>query len=135
MLSTDPIDIPLDPLTGEMAFTDGALVLTTGVAAVAQGIDIALACIKGEWFADLEDGVPWFASPTVTEEEALLGAKFDELKMSAAIREAILSVPGVGEILSLRVTFESSTRAVSVAWEVRTSFGDSIADTFAIGST
>jgi hypothetical protein len=134
LLSTDPIDIPIDPLTGDVVFTEGDLVLTTGHAAVAQGIWIALSDIRGEWFADLDDGVPWLANDSVPDEEAILGGKFDELRVSAAIREAILGVPGVAEIVTLVVSFDAATRALSISWVVRTSFGDTIADTFAAGA-
>lgn len=133
-LSTDPIDIPIDPLTGDVVFTEGDLVFTTGSAAVAQGIWLALSDIRGEWFADLDDGTPWFANATVPDDEAILGSKFDELRVSAAIREAILGVPGVAEIVNLNVDFDSATRALSVSWFVRTSFGDTITDTFTAGA-
>ena len=114
MLITDPIDLLLD--------ADGDLIVTTdlqfssGLAGVAQGIRIRILTFKGEWFTDLEFGVPYY--------QDLLGHKFDNTKARIAFRDAILSAPGVLGLTELETTFTGSTRALNVSWRVATVFGD-----------
>jgi hypothetical protein len=114
LLATDPIDLLLDD-DGDIVVVED-LRLSSGVAAVAQGIRIRIQSFRGEWFLDLDDGVPYW--------QDLLGAKFNELRARAAFRDAITSAPGVVQLLSLEVGFDGATRTLTVAWEVRTAFGD-----------
>lgn len=108
---------------------DGDLVVdsdahfTTGLLAVAQGIRIRLQMFRGEWFRDLDRGVPYLANSSVDSSEALLGQRFNELRARNAFREAILDAPEVDELTSLEVTFDRATRGMSVAWHVKTDFG------------
>lgn len=133
MLSTDPIDLALDPVTGDLAFTGGALTLTSGTAAVTQGARIRLRLIAGEWFADRDAGVPYLERDGVTADQALLGQKFSAAKVSRAIRRALLVTPGVDAVPQLAVDYDGRTRAASVTWQVRTAFGDTAADSLALG--
>lgn len=125
-LETDPIDWKRDPVTGDLVFP---LRYTTGLEAVVQGVRMRLALIRGEFFADLDNGTPYFEREGVEPGEAILGKPFSEPKIRAAIRERILSTPNVESIVSLVVTFEPSTRTASVAWQARTRFGDTDPDT------
>lgn len=110
---TDPVDLLLDD-EGDLVLTSG-LVFSTGLNAVAQGIRIRIQSFRGEWFLDLDHGVPYY--------QDLLGQKFNEVKARAAFRTAIITAPGVTELLSLIVTFDRPTRALNVAWKTRTDFG------------
>lgn len=100
---------------------DGDLVVdrdahfTTGLDAVAQGIRIRVQMFEGEWFLDLDTGIPYY--------QDILGQKFNEVKIRAAFREEILAAPGVGALLELAVTFDNATRILSVTWKVQSSFG------------
>lgn len=114
-LESDPLDLKLDT-TGDLALVDGDLVFISGVDAVAQLVKIVIQMFQGEWFLDIEAGVPWF--------QDILGQKYDQPRIRAAIRGAILSVSEVTSILSLETSFTSSTRALSVSFSVRTTFGD-----------
>lgn len=134
VLATDPIDFALDPVTGDLAFADGRIAMTTGADAVRQGILIRLRNIRGEWFADLDDGVPWFENDSVPAADAILGRPFDEIRTAAAFREAILDTPGVAAIDRLNVAFDGPTRSVRADWVVRTTFGDTVADTLSTGA-
>lgn len=131
-LSTDPIDWLL-AADGDVSLgpTYGAdLKWTTGVAAVIQGIRVALQMIRGEWFLDDEEGVPYYERPGVPAADALIGqARFNELKAIAAFREAIERAPGVNQILKLSVSLNKATRKLSCVWAVRTVFGDSNPET------
>lgn len=131
-LSTDPVDWKLD--------TDGDLVLTTdlvwtsGAAGVAQGIRIAVQMIRGEWFADLDEGVPYFEREGVTAAEALLGQKFDKLKADRAYRSAILRAPNIASVASLVVGFSARTRKLTATWAAVSAFGDTVTDQIATGN-
>lgn len=124
LLATDPVDLLLDS-DGDIVVRDGDLVWARGVDAVAQIIRIRLLMFKGEWFANLDAGVPYY--------QDLLGQKYDEAKVQDAMRAAITGAPGVAEVLSLRVTFNGATRSVRVDWEVRCEFGDTASGSQELG--
>lgn len=130
LLSTDPIDWYLDPTAHDLII-DTDLSWTTGVQAVVQGIKIALAMIKGEWFADLDEGVPYLERDGVESAEVLLGQKFNIERARAAMRPVILSVPGVKSLISLDPSFNRQTRVVTIRFVVDTVFGDTVTDLLA----
>ena len=119
---TTPIDLRLDA-DGDLVF-DHDLHWTEGIEAVAQGIRIRLLMFRGEWFLDLDHGVPWL--------QELLGKRYDEATARTAMREAIVAAPGVDELRSLALDFSSATRELRVDWEVRTTFGVS-SDSIEVG--
>lgn len=127
-LRTDPIDWRIDPETKDLDITTD-LVWTTGPEAVVQGIRIALSMIKGEWFADLEEGVPYLERDGVDPQTVLLGRKFNPERARAAMRPEILKVPGVKSIISLDPSFDNATRTLTVRFVVDTVFGDTVSDT------
>lgn len=111
---TPGVDLLLDT-DGDLDLTAG-LQFTTGLQAVQQGIDLRLSNFKGEWFANTNDGIPYF--------QEILGSKFNKLRVVQIFREALLQTPGVLEILSLDVNFDAGTRILSIAWEVNTDLGE-----------
>ena len=134
ILSTDPIDIPLDPITGDLVITNGRLVPTTGISAVIQGVRRRIQMIAGEWFLDLDYGVRWFERAGVPAASAIFGQKFDQAKCDLELRRAILATPGVTSVIKMDIFYSSTTRALSVAWQARCVFGDTPVDTIAIGA-
>ena len=136
-LSTDPIDIALDPITGKLPPT-GDLVMSTGIAAVAQGALIRIRMVAGEWFANLDAGVRWIARDGVTPDQAILGQKYDAAKAIGEIRRVLLgdaTTPGVPGVLDAAVScdFEPSTRQSTITWSLSTAFGDTPPDTLSLG--
>lgn len=127
MLRDEPQDILLDA-DHKVVITDD-LQWSAGPAGVAQGIKIACLLIRGEWFLDLEEGVPYLENQEVTADQAILGGRFNKAKALAAYRSAILSAPGSSEIISLEIDFDPTTRRLQVDFEVKTVFGDTVADT------
>jgi hypothetical protein len=99
------------------------LVFTTGLRAVAQGIRLRLQMFFGEWFQNLDLGIPYLERPGTTAAQAILGQKYNQLKTKTIFRKAIADAPGVDEILYLNVDFNRATRVLSVDWKVQTSFG------------
>jgi hypothetical protein len=131
-LVNDPIDLLLDT-DGDIVVSGGDVVFATGIEAVVQRLRRRLNLFRGEWFLDLDEGVPWVATDLVSESEAILGGKYSELKARTALRTAILSSPGVVELTALDVSFVSQTRTLVVSFRVRTEFGDTDTQTLEIG--
>lgn len=121
-LLTEPVDIALD-IDGDLEVTNDAR-LVAGSEGVKQLISVALQLFKGEWFLDLNSGMPYW--------QDILGRKFDEATLRAAVRDAILGVAGVSEIVKLTVTWDGTTRTAAIAWRVQTSFGDTVEDTLEV---
>lgn len=135
LLSTDPVTLKLN--------ADGHLDLVamasaqpcdSGITAVVTGIRTRLRLIAGEWFLDLDAGVPWYERDGVDPSTVILGAKFDELRLRAPVLRSILSTPGVVEVLALSIKFDATTRAASITWQARCAFGDTPVDTLTVGA-
>ena len=125
LLSTDIVTVALDPATWGLTWDGrGRLAMASGPAAVAQGMACRLKNVRSEWFADLDSGVPWFERPGVPPETAILGQRFDEPRVLAPMRAAILDTPGVTSISSLSVTVDAPTRRVRVTTVAITEFDD-----------
>lgn len=135
MLSADLIDIPIDPSSGDIVLTGGKIIMTSGVPAVVQGARIRMQMIAGEWFLDLDAGVPYFERVGVLATKALFGQKYDQSKNERAYRAALVATPGVLQpINSLNVSFIGTTRATTVTWSAKTAFGDTASDTLTTGA-
>jgi hypothetical protein len=122
-LVTDPVDALLD-LDWDIQFLDGDLVLSRGLPAVTQQIAIALKTVKGEWFLDETIGVPYFTN--------ILGKKFSLGTVQQIVREAIQAIDSVVSIERLAVDFDALTRKCSVDFVVKTTFGDTIAESLKV---
>ncbi len=132
-LSTDRIDFLLDPVTRDLDVSGGQLHFSKGLQGVAQGVDILVNMIRGEWFLNQLIGVPYLQGKTVTKDEALLGEKFDKAKAAAAFRAVIATGPGVTDVLLADVQFNPGTRKASLKWRVRCAFGDTPLQTATVG--
>lgn len=124
MNSTDPIGMALNANGDDVEMGPRGFRFTYGAEAVAQGVLVRLRNIKGEWFLDLENGVPWFQS--------ILGSKYSEPEIRGIVSDAIGKSPGVTEIISLVISFSSSTRSLDIAFETRTVFGDTATGSLSI---
>lgn len=126
-MATLLIDEPRDLLLGpdnDLVITDD-LQFTAGLAAIAQDCRIAMLMFQGEWFLDLDAGIPYWQS--------ILGQKTTVAKKAAAIaiRSALLAVDGVQEVTKLEVSVDVSRR-MKVKWQVRCAFGETPADTIVL---
>lgn len=111
----DDGDVVIDPQNG--------LVLIGGVPAVVQAVRYRLGLFLGEWFLNLDVGVPWYD---------LIGGQFDELATRDAVAAAINSTPGISQVTQLTVTYDNPNRTVTVTWAATTLFGDTPSDTLAV---
>lgn len=103
-------DLYLNPLTGDLEIVSD-LRVTRGIETVAQSIMLRMHATKGEWFADLDNGIDYFGD--------ILGKAPDIAKATATFRKALIETPGVDRVTTLNVTYSGSTRDLSVTWEVK----------------
>lgn len=134
MLSTTPLDVKLD-VNGDIDMSAGYPVLISGVDGVAQLCRQALLTFRGEWFLDRTVGIPYYANDFVTNAEALLEQKFDQARVIRTFTLELLKVPGVAKVTQMSVTFDNQTRKLSVSFEVRTEFGDTVDSDVLIGAS
>lgn len=115
MLKTDPQDLKL--ADGDISITTD-LEFVSGVAGIAQSIDLAINTFVGEWFANLDAGVDWYGT--------ILGKGFNEPAIRAELRRAILSVDGVSTISKLETSLDNATRTLTVTWAVVAEFDETV---------
>lgn len=106
---------------------------TGGLDAIVIGARTRLLLAVGEWFLNLDAGVPWYEDPGVDPERVILGSRYDEPRVRAEILTALLSTPGILEITALLIEFDTATRGVTITWESKTVFGDTDPDTLQVG--
>lgn len=109
-------DIQLDPIEHDLAFgPNGDMQLLDGARRVAQQIKVTLLAFLGEWFLDITFGVPYLEEVLVkTPRPAVVNALF---------RSAILAVPGVQRVKTLRLDFNRQARSLLVTFDAETPYG------------
>lgn len=120
-LLTDPIDIKIDS-DNIIVFEKGDLVFTSGIDAVVQGCRIVLQMFQGEWFLNLDAGIPYWQS--------ILGKK-PAIAIEAArifFRRELELVDGVDKVTKLDISYSGSSRTLTINWQVSTVFGDTPVD-------
>ncbi len=123
-LTNEPRDLLLDSDNDLIVTSD--LDFSRGIEAVAQSCRIALQMVQGEWFLDLDVGIPYW-------EEILAQKPLVAIEASrVAFRRELLSIEGVIDILKLDITYISETRTMSVVWQVLTGLGETPTDTIAL---
>lgn len=106
-------DLLLDPLTHDLDLVDGDMVLG---ADVAQAVKIRLLFIRGEWFLNNLQGIPYFEQVFI---------KAPNLSHIASIfRQTIVDTPGVNELLQFNLDFDGNTRVFTLIWAADTDEGE-----------
>ena len=82
--------------------------------AVAQGVMTRLMLLRGEWFLDTSEGMPWRTE--------VLGKRF-EASYDGAIRERILGSTGVTGITAYASRLDTQTRGLAVSATISTLYG------------
>lgn len=80
-----------------------------------QRLLCALRLIKGEWFLDIDRGIPWIQSED-SDTKPILGANGprDLGYAESLVKAAILGVDGVASISSFTLAFDVDTRRLSI---------------------
>jgi hypothetical protein len=108
-------DLYLDS-DGDIELSNGDLRTVEGNDSIQQAIGLALSLFKGEWFLDGDLGVPFY-------EDVLV--KSPNLNAIREIfRQKLTSVSGVNEIAQLDLSFDRSSRTLSLTWKVTTDTGE-----------
>lgn len=128
LLESDILDVRLTE-NGDLYVGPNGLEFVSGLEGVGQLVVIAIRMFLGEWFLNLDKGMPWF--------QEILGQKDAEDTLRRRLAETALGVPGVTAIISLTVELDGSTRRASGSMVVRTVFGDTPPDLikFSIGGS
>jgi hypothetical protein len=104
---------------GDFTFGQGLADYISDTEAVAQIIKTRLLLFTGEWWLDLNDGLPLWTS--------ILGASGANMQaITLLIQDRILGTPNVINITSLSTNFDSVARAYSFTASVTTSFSTTI---------
>lgn len=105
-------DLALDPTSHDLVFENGDLLLR---ADLAQAIKCAILAVRGEWFLDELDGVPYF--------EDVFVKKPSLAQLAAIYRDTIARVPAVREVKRLSVRLNAD-RSLAVEWAVEGDAGE-----------
>jgi len=103
----DENDVYLDPETGDVVWfgADGS----TTPEEVAQHIRVRLRMFKGEWFIDVDEGMPYF--------DEILEKGITDGRIAGIVSKVILGTPGVAALNSLSLNRDNSTRTLNVTFE------------------
>ena len=109
------IDFKLTLLEHDLTIVNGRLATIDTSNEVAQNVKIRLMTYEGEWFLDVDLGVPWF--------QQILGKK-DASLAELLVRKEINSTTGVSKIVSMNPLFDYATRNFSVYTKIQTVYGN-----------
>lgn len=93
----------------------GAQNLFSGTEAVAQAIYTRLFLLQGEWWEDLEDGLPLM--------QRILGYRNTQQAADILIRQRILGTTDVLDLYNFSSSFNDQTRAYTFSCTVSTAYG------------
>jgi hypothetical protein len=96
------VDLALDPADDDLLVSDGLLALVRGADAVAQRLRLRLALVRGSWFLDLGEGVPFL------ERVLIKGVNLDEV--AALLRTEALKEPEIRDAV-VTVSLTAATRS------------------------
>jgi len=100
-------------INGDWTFGKGQNDYKTGLDALIQEIQTKVLCFLGDCFFDLATGLDWFS---------LLGGK-DQVALNLAVSARILNVEGVTGVKNVSVNLESTSRNITVTYQVQSVFG------------
>ncbi len=121
MLETEPRDLLLDRYNDLVITTD--LDWSRGVAGVMQECRVKLQMFQGEWFLDLDKGIPYWGQ-ILGQKPALAIAA-----IGASFTETLLSIEDVIAVTKMQVTYAGATRTLTVNWQIQCVFGTTPVDT------
>ena len=95
--------------------------VSTGIDAIAQRVEQRLLLLLGEWFLNMDRGVPYLPD--------ILGNIFDEALIRTRIAEEITKVEGVVRIIEATVELDTETRILRYVARILTDEGMLSVDT------
>lgn len=114
-------DIMLDPLTGDISISKNMVRLTTSNAEeVRQKVEIRLKTFRGEWFANVRAGLPYFQS--------MFGRNVTKSFIDTQIKTTVLKTSGVISMKEFSSSINPKTREYSAIIKVITDEGIVVID-------
>ena len=101
---------------GDFTFGQGKQNFLNEEAAVAQAIKTRMKLLQGEWWENLEDGLPLF--------QKILARRQPKEVIDQIIKKRILGTPNVKSITEYESTWNNEERKYSFQGKVKTIFGD-----------
>lgn len=99
----------------DRTFGQGLSNIAVGAEAVAQRVKTRLYLLLGEWFLDIEAGVPYLQRITTKPS--------DLFYTESVLRRTILGTEDVSRITSFDMTYNGTTRRLNIATTVTTIYG------------
>lgn len=99
--------------------------ILTGFESNEQRVECRLLVILGEWFLDLDDGVPWF-QPDGSGTRPIMGGRANMPYAEAVMKRRVMGTDGIEEILRFDMRLDASTRALTATVTVRDTDGNVI---------
>jgi hypothetical protein len=103
---------------GDPVFGRGLQGFLTQSSATAQKCACRVRMILGEWFLDINAGIPWVAMPEVNA-RVILGEPNVAGYTEGLIKQALINTPGVASIEEFRFSLNHERRAAAVYVSVK----------------
>lgn len=103
-LEIDPDNI----VAGDLHLENGQVHFWDGIEAHLQKTIVLLKFVKGEWFLNVEEGVPYFTHVLVHNPNLRA--------VRSLLKQALLATPGAVSVRSLDLQIDRPTRALAVAF-------------------
>jgi hypothetical protein len=110
------IDLKNDPDTWDLSIENGDLVLVDKSDCAAQHVAQRIKLFKGEWFLDLDAGIPWF--------QDILKKNPNPNLVDGILKNAIIESPDIVELLSFNLDYDTGTRELTVDFSARSVDGN-----------
>lgn len=105
----------IDPLTNDLVLNKQNLTLASDIGALAQLCESRLLMIKGDYFLDKTDGIPYVSEVFVK--------KSDKALVDSFFKNTLLETEGISSIIEYSGEYIGSTRTYKVDFKVDTVLG------------
>ena len=105
-------DLRINETTGDLDLSGGDLILTENEETIDQHVRANLRSFKGEWFLNLDEGVPYY--------QDILKKNQSPVLIDAILKEAILNSYGVTELTAFEIKVDTETRKMFLDFEINT---------------
>lgn len=104
----------------DRTFGRGMANYASAAESTAQRVECFLLTILGEWFLDTSRGIPWFAHPEAPDNTVpIMGVPRNLPYAEATVKAGILGIDGVASLQSFSMSFDATTRKLSMAATVK----------------
>lgn len=107
-------DLRLDA-NGDLSIVNGDLSIISDKLEIDQLLKQRLQFFSGEWFLDIEDGLPWFDEVFVKNPDPVI--------LNTIFKDIILTTPGVLGLDEFDLTLDTVTRVMTLSFRARTTEG------------